>query len=134
MLEQVRAGARLRHLADGAAEVHVDDVRPGRLDDARRLGHRGRLGAEDLDRERVLVGGDPQIAERPLVSVLDARAGDHLRADEPGAVAAALAAKRLDADARHRREDDPGRDLDVADPPGLLELRLHKRRIVPGPG
>ena len=91
------------------------------------------LGAEDLDRERMLVGGDPQIAERALVPVLDPGAGDHLRADEAGPVAAALAAERLDADARHRREDDPGRDLDVADPPGLLELRRHKRRIVPGP-
>ena len=40
VLEQVRAGARLRHLADGAAEVHVDDVRAGRHDHPRRLGHR----------------------------------------------------------------------------------------------
>ena len=42
--------------------------------------------------------GDPQVAERLLVPVLDPGAGDHLRADEPGAVAAALAAERLDAD------------------------------------
>ena len=105
---------------------------PGGLDHPRRLGHRARLRAEDLDRERMLVGRDPQVAERPLVPVLDPGAGDHLGADEPGPVAAALAAERLDADAGHRREDDPGRDLDVADPPGLLKVGLHKRRIVPG--
>ena len=80
----------------------------------------------------MLVGGDPQIAERPFVSVLDARAGDHLGAHEPGPVASSLAAERLDADPGHRREHDSGRDLDVADPPGLLKVRLHKRRIVPG--
>ena len=51
VLEQVRAGARLRHLADGAAEVHVDDVgarrprpsappRPSRAARSRRSGSR----------------------------------------------------------------------------------------------
>jgi transcription elongation factor GreA len=54
--------------------------------------------------------------------VLDPRARDHFRADEPGAVPAALAAERLDADAGHRREHDPRRDLDVADPPGLAQI------------
>ena len=73
VVEQRRAGAGLRHLADGAAEVDVDDVRAGGLDHPRRLGHRGRVGAEDLDRERVLVGGDAQVAERALVPVLDSR-------------------------------------------------------------
>jgi transcription elongation factor GreA len=47
-------------------------------------------------------------------------------------VTATLAAECLDADARHRREDDPGRDLEIADPPGLLKLRLHKRKSYPG--
>ena len=64
---------------------------------------------------------DPQVAERALVPVLDARAADHLGADEPGAVAAALAAERLHADAGHRREHEPARDLDRPDPPGVDE-------------
>ena len=59
-------------------------------------------------------------------SGLDPGAGDHLRADEPGAEAASLAAERLDADARHRREHDPRRHLDVADPPRLPEIHLHR--------
>jgi transcription elongation factor GreA len=57
--------------------------------------------------------------------VLDPGAGDHLGADEAGPVAPALAPERLDADARHRREDDPGRHLDLADPPGFPEIHAH---------
>ena len=87
--------------------------------------HRDRVGAEDLDRERMLVGGDAQVAERALVAVLDPGHRDHLRADEPGAVAAALAAKCLHADAGHRREDEAARDLDVPDEPGLAKVDLH---------
>ena len=48
---------------------------------------------EDLDRERMLVGSDTQIAQRALVLVVEPGAAHHLRADEPGAVAAPLAAK-----------------------------------------
>ena len=81
-----------------------------------------RLRAEDLDRERMLVGGDAQVAERPLVPVLDPGAADHLRADEPGAEAASLAAKRLHADACHRRQDEARRDLDVADVPAFAQI------------
>ena len=43
---------------------------------------RPRLRAEELDRERMLVRGDAQVAERPLVAVLDPGAAHHLRADE----------------------------------------------------
>ena len=68
-----------------------------------------RLGAEELDRERVLVGGDAQVAEGALVAVLDPGAADHLGAHEPRAVAPALAPERLHADARHRREHEARR-------------------------
>ena len=78
-----------------------------------------RLGAEDLDRERMLVGRDPQVAERALVPVLDPGAADHLRADEPGAVAAALAAKRLHADARHRARARAASGSRRPDPPAI---------------
>ena len=40
ILHQMRSRAGLRHLAHGAAEVHVDDVRAGGLDHARGVGHR----------------------------------------------------------------------------------------------
>ena len=126
VLHQMRTGAGLRHLAHRAAEVHIDDVRACGLDHARRVGHRGGVRAEDLDRERVLVGSDAQVAEGALVAVLDPGGGDHLRADETGAEAASLAPKRLDADAGHRREHDSRRHLDAADRPRVLEAHRHR--------
>ena len=117
VVEQRRAGARLRHLAHGAAEVDVDDVRAGLDDHLRGLGHQRRLGAEDLNGERMLVSRDPQVAERPLVAVVKAGAADHLRTDEPRAEPAALPAERLHADAGHRGEHDARRHLDRPDPP-----------------
>jgi hypothetical protein len=125
VLEQRRPGSRAGDLLHGTAEVEVDDVRAGRLHHPRGLGHRARVAAEELDRERMLVRGDPQVPERALVPVLDPGAADHLRADEPGPVAASLPAKCLHADACHRREDEARRDLDVTDPPGVLKVDLH---------
>ena len=122
IVEQRRAGTGLRHLPHGAAEVEVDEVCAGGLDHARSLRHRPGLRPEELDRERVLVGSHAQVAERPLVAMLDPRAADHLRADEAGAEATPLSPKRLNADARHRREDEPRRDLDGPDRPGLAKV------------
>ena len=122
VVEQGRARAGLRHLAHRAAEVDVDDVGAGVLDHPRRLRHQRRLGAEDLHRERVLVGGDPQVAERPLVPVVEPGAADHLRADEPGAEPPSLSAERLHAHARHRREHEARRHLDGPDPPGGMQI------------
>ena len=73
----------------------------------------------------MLVGGDPEVAERLLVAVLDAGAGDHLGAHEPSPESASLAAERLHADARHRREDEARRHLDGVDEPALPEVDLH---------
>ena len=132
IVEQRRPGARLRHLAHRAAEVDVDEVGTGGLDHPRRLGHRVGVGAEDLDRERMLVGCDTEVAERLLVAVLDPGAGDHLGADEPGPETPALAAERLHADARHRREDESRRHLDVVDVPALPEVDLHRPMVDAG--
>ena len=107
VVEERRARAGLRHLADGAAEVDVHDVRARGLDQARRIGHRVGLGAEDLHGQRMLVRADPQVAERALVAVLEAGAADHLGAHEPGPEPASLAAKGLHADTGHRGEHDP---------------------------
>ncbi len=122
VIEQRRAGTGLRHLPHRAAEVDVDQICTSRLDHPRRLRHHEGIRAEDLDRERVLVSGDAEIAEGALVAVLDACHGDHLRAHEAGAVAAALAPERLYAHARHRRQHEARRDLDVADAPALAQL------------
>ena len=129
VVEQRRSGAGLRHLPHRAAEVDVDEVRAGCLDHAGRVCHRGRVGAEDLDRERVLVGGDAEIAERLLVSVLDAGAGDHLGADEPGPEPPSLAPERLHADACHRRQHEARRHLDGADVPALSEIDCHAAMV-----
>ena len=111
-----------RHLLHRAAEVDVDNVRADLLDHARRIGHRLGLGAEQLDRERVFVGRDAQVAERPLVAVLDARATHHLGADETGSVAPSLPTKRLHADTGHRRQHEPRGHLDRADTPGCAQV------------
>ena len=108
VFEQVCAGARPRDLLHRAAEVDVDEVGADRLDHACGLAHRDGLGAEELDGERVLVGRHAQVAERPLVAVLDPGAELTIsRAHEAGAVAASLAAEGLHADARHGREHEP---------------------------
>ena len=127
VVEQRRARTGLRHLLDGAAEVDVDDVRARGLDHPRGLGHRGRVRAEDLDRQRVLVRAHAQVAEGLLVPVPDPGHRDHLRAHEAGPVPAALPAKGLHRDARHRRQDDPAGDLDSADPPGVCQVDVHGR-------
>ena len=85
------------------------------------------LGAEDLHRERMLVGGDPQVAERALVPVV--RGPAQLTISEqtrPGAVAASLAAERLHAHAGHRGEHEPRRDLDVPIRQELAKIYLHR--------
>ncbi len=125
LLQAVRTGAGLRHLAHGAAEVDVDDVRARVLDHPRSLGHDAGLRAEDLHRERMLVGGDAQVPERALVLVGEAGAADHLRADEPGAETTTLAAKRLHAHACHGRQNEPRRNLDVPEAPGFVKIYLH---------
>ena len=88
-----------------------------------------RLGAEDLDRQRMLVGRDAQVAERALVPVLDPGRRDHLRADETGAEPSSLPPKGLDADAGHRCEHDPRRHLDPADRPRLQEVYRHPAMV-----
>ena len=54
--QQLRAGARLADLADGAAHVDVDQVGAGLGCDRRRRAHHLGVVAEQLDRDRVLAG------------------------------------------------------------------------------
>ena len=129
IVEQRRPRAGLRHLAHRAAEVDVDEIGSGRLDHPSRLRHRGRVGAEDLNRQGMLVGRDAEVPERLFVAVLDSGAGDHLRAHEPGPEPPALAPKGLHADARHRRQDESGRHLDGFDEPAFAEIDLHAAMV-----
>ena len=87
--------------------------------DGRRLAHHVGVGAEELDRDRALVGVDAQhLLDRAPVAVRDREARDHLRDRQPGAVALRLQAHEPVADPGERREQDPVRDLDVRDRKG----------------
>src|SRR6266496_5013538 len=58
--------------------------------------------------------------------MLQPSATHHLRADETGPVAASLTAKGLHGDTRHWGQHQASRDLNVADPPGLPKIYLHR--------
>jgi hypothetical protein len=130
LVEERGARACLCHLAHGAAKVDVHEVGAGSLDHSGRLGHRSRLGTEDLHRERMLVAADSQITQRALVPVRETGATDHLRAHQSGPVAASLAAESLHAHTGHRGQYEPGRNLDRADRPGGVQIDTHGKGIV----
>ena len=79
------------------------------------------------------VSGDAQVAKGFLVFVREPGAAHHLGADEPGAEAAALSAKRLHADAGHGRQHQPRGDLDRPDSPDFSQIYLHRGQIVAAP-
>ena len=115
--DQRRPGAGLQHLRHRAAHVEVDQRRPGRGRHRRRLAHHLGIGAEQLDRDRALVGMDAQhLLDRAPVAVGDREARDHLGDRQPGAVAVRLQADEPVADPGQRREQDAVGELDVGDP------------------
>ena len=122
IVEQRRAGAGLAHLRHRAAHVEVDQVGARRGDLLGRRGHHVGVVAEQLHRDRVLVGVDPQqLAAGPLVAVVHREARDHLRHDQPGAVALGLQAHEPVADPGQRGEHDAVRDRDPAERPAVGE-------------
>ena len=93
----------------------------------RRRGRAHRVGvrAEELDRDRMLVGMDPQhlVAVRSL-PWWSAKLETISETAMPGAVAARLQAHEPVADPGQRREQDAVRDLDVGDPERACQRRL----------
>ena len=90
-----------------------------------------RFGAGLVCSEMVSCAGIEHKNERTL-GYLRVAADEHPLAiqifgSEPRAMAeaASLAAERLHADARHRREHEPGRHLDRVDEPAFPEVDLH---------
>ena len=93
------------------------------------------LGAEDLDGAadvygidavelhgaHGLVGGERQHRQARLVALDDAPRRDHLADVQPGTLLGAQLAERRVGDARHRRQHDRGRDLEVAEPQGARQ-------------
>ena len=118
--EQLDAGAGPAHLAHRAAHVDVDQVGAGLGGDGGAGAHHLGVVAEELHRDRVLVGMDPhQLAQGALVAVVEAEAGDHLRDGEARPVAFRLQAHEPVADPGQRREQDAVGDPHAADLEGL---------------
>ena len=115
--------ADLRH---GAAHVDVDQVGAGLRDALGRRGHHVGIGAEQLDRHRVLVRMDAQqLGAGALVAVVDGVARHHLRDRQAGAVALGLEPHEPVADAGQRRQHDPVRDRDATERPRVCQRPLH---------
>ena len=122
--QQLDAGAGTAHLAHRAAHVDVDQVGAGLGGDRGAGAHHLGVVAEELHRDRVLVGVDPhQLAQGALVAVVQAEAGDHLRDRQPGPVAFRLQAHEPVADPGQRRQQDPVGDPHSADLEGVGQLR-----------
>ena len=114
--EELDPGPGPADLPHRAAHVDVDQVGADLGGDRRPGAHRLGVVAEELDRDRVLVGVDPhQLAQGALVSMVQAEARDHLRDREAGAVALGLEADEPVADPGQGREQDPVLDPDAAD-------------------
>ncbi len=121
--QQLGAGAGAANLANRAAHVDVDQIGAGFGGDRRPRAHHLGVVAEELHRNRVLVGVDPhQLPQGALVAVVQAEAGDHLRHGQPGPVAFRLQAHEPVADPRQRSQQDAVGDLDVADPERISQL------------
>ena len=122
VVEQRGAGAGLADLAHRAAHVEVDQVGARLGDHRRRLAHDVGVVAEQLHRDRVLVGVDAQeLGDRALVAVGEPEAGHHLRGHQPRAVAARLQAHEPVADAGQRRQHEPVLERAAAERPGVGE-------------
>ena len=119
------AGTRLQHLRDGTSHVQVDQIRAGGGDGRGRIAHHLGIGAEELDRNRPLVGVNAKhlLGRAPIV-VSEGVAGDHLRDREPGAVALGLHAHEPVADAGERGEQDTVSELEVGDAKRRCQGRL----------
>src|SRR3954451_2522789 len=129
VLEKGGAGAGLHDLLDRAAHVDVDQVGAGLTGLLGGDLHHLRVVAEELDRDRVLVGVDAQeFAQRALVAVLDPEARDHLGHGKASTLAARLHSDEPVADARQRRQDRTVREADASELPGLVDHASQARR------
>ena len=73
-LHQAGAERARLHAVGRAADIEVDLVIAERLADPRRLGELGRIGAAELQRDRMLLGVE---AEQPVALAMDDRVGHH---------------------------------------------------------
>ena len=120
------AAAVAGDLADRAAEVQVDVVDAGLGDQPLdRSGHRGRIGAVELDRPGRLVGVEGGQLPALGATLGQAASVDHLADVEPGPEPAAQAPEGGVGDARHRRQHHRRPHLERTD---LHPARLRRPR------
>ena len=124
--QQRGAGPRLAHLGHRAAHVDIDQVGAGGGDGLRRGGHHIGVVPEQLHRDGMLVGMDPQqLAAGPLVLVVHGEARDHLGHNQAGTEAAGLEAHEPVADPSQRREHDPIGNRNPAQGPAIGQRGRH---------
>ncbi len=108
IVEQCRPGARLADLADRAPHVEVDQIGARLGDDRGGLPHHVGVVSEKLDRDRMLVGMEPQeLLVGASIAVLEPEARDHLRDRQPGSVTTRLEPNEPVADPGQRGQDEP---------------------------
>ena len=110
---QRRAGLAAGDVARGAAHVDIDDVGAGGFGDARAFRHPMRFAACELNDVRPYPGRlASQNRHRPAMDEIVA--GGHFGNDEAGAKRGCEPPKRRVGNPRHRRQQDPVSDLDIA--------------------
>ena len=119
---QGRTGLAAGDVARRAAHVDINDVSASGLRDPRAFGHPMCLTAGELNDMRAEPGRlRPEQGHRP--SPRQIVAGGHLRDDQPRAKRCHLPAERHVRNPRHRREQHPIGDFDIAN----LERWSHRR-------
>ena len=126
--QQAGASIARHHFLHRAAEVDIDDIEAQVLAVARGVRHHGRVGAEKLRGNGVLIRVEIADTGRRGVGFVaradahDAVGAGELRHDEPAAALGAdQAAEDGVSDAGHGRQDRGGTDFDRADFEGLGE-------------
>ena len=98
-----------REVVDGAAEVHVDEIRATRLGECRGPRHLLRVRARELHRERGLIGRATNQRELRPAFLLEAAGDHHLGHEDARAVLDAEAAEGQVRALRHGSDDDGAR-------------------------
>src|SRR6185436_19180418 len=108
--------ALARHLADGAAEVHVEVIdAPFADEEAHGLADVAGIDAVELKAARRLLGAEAGEQQRLPISEDERARGDHLAHVEAGAKSPTKRAEGWVRDPRHRGKDDRGPDAERPD-------------------
>ncbi len=127
VLEEVRPASAAHDALGRTAAVDVENVGAGLLDDLGSLDHSRGVVAEDLDRDRTLLGKKPQHPVRLEIAARQTFDAHELGDDQPDAAEFLdEPAERRIGDARHRRENQVWRDADAIRD-GVLGLHRNEK-------